>query len=306
VGGNSYAHIPDVPLSGQYRLGVDVVPGPDDFYWNTTLDDGTVTAAEEPDGWEGLSFQAPIDQATGRDGGLVGPTSVGPRRLPIRAVLVAPDGVTLRRQIRRLRMMLGPRKRVIWEQNDFGEDARMGLVCVPDGDFQATPTMGHAPGGVAVLVSFVLLAANPVWKFATDGVDPGLELFLPAGLVSGRTYSKTFSYTYGAVISPGGSGTAINRGDIETWPTFEVTGPADFPTIYNETTGKQFTINQNIPTGSVVTVDARTGVVTPQLYNLINRPFSLLPGSNTIRWKVASGVFNSTARLRVRWLSNWQ
>lgn len=301
----SYAHLPAVAVEGQYRLGDGFTDSSDDFWWNTEHDDGTLTACDEPAGWEGVEFITPIDTAGSRDGGLDGPQSIGPRVLPVVGMIVARDAGTLRDKIRALRAKLGPRKRVVWDQYDFGAEVRMGMVCRATGDFRATPVPGNQLGGVATMVRFTLVAANPVWKMAT-GAAEFIDIGLPSAAVTGRTYNKTYSYTYGAVVNPGGSGQAVNAGDIDAWPVFVITGPVDNPVITNETTGQTFLVIGTVLAGETLTIDSRSGVVTPSSYRLVGRPWQLVRGNNTVRWRASSGSFDPNANLRVSWRSTWE
>lgn len=301
---NANASLPTVPAIGQYRLGVDLVGAGDDFWFNTTHADGTHVACAEPGGWEGIEYVTPIDVVGGRDGGLSGPGTYAPRQLSISGAMVASDGPTLRRKIRELRSKLRPRETVVWDQYDFGEAARMGLVCRPSGDFTATPEMGNDYGGVATYVSFTLIAATP-FKYATGGIEL-IDIGLPVDNVSGRTYNKTYSYNYGAILNPGGMGQANNRGDTETAPVFEITGPVNSPIITNESTGRSFQLIGTVASGQVVTIDSRTGNVDPGSFRLVGRPWLLQPGLNNIRWRAASGSFNPSANLRIMWRSTWE
>jgi hypothetical protein len=301
----TYAHLPAVPDAGQYRLGDGFSDSVDDFWWNAAHDDGTLTACDEPEGWEGVEFITPIDTAGARDGGLDGPQSIGPRVLPVTGMLVARDSASLRLKIRALRAKLGPRKRVVWDQYDFGVGVRMGLICRSQGDFKATPVPGNQLGGVATQVQFTLVAANPVWKMGT-GDAAFVDIGLPTGAVTGRTYNKTYNYTYGAVTNPGGSALVVNAGDIDAWPVFTITGPVESPVITNETTGDSFLVFGTIAAGQVVTIDSRTGVVDPSSTVLVGRPWRLVPGNNTVRWRATSGSFDPNANLRVSWRSTWE
>lgn len=302
---NVYAHLPAVPVEGQYRMGPDLVAGVDDLWFNTTLEDGTHIVAAEPDGWEGIEFITPLDQAGGRDGALSGPQSVAPRVLPIVGALVAPDAGTLRRRIAQMRALLGPRSTVVWDQFDFNFGVRMGLVCRAQGTFKAPPIMGHQRGGVAAPFSFNLVAANPPWKLGTGSATQACA-DLPLGSVSGRTYNKTYNFNYGAFTNPGGYLQANNLGDIDAWPIYTVTGPVDFPVITNEATGEGFVVNSVIPAGQTVTIDARTGIVTPSNYRIAGRVFPIHPGSNTIRWRATSGSYDPNAQLCATWRPTWR
>jgi len=302
---NLYAHIPEVPTEGQYRMGGDLLASADDLWFNTTLDDGTIIVVGEPEGWEGITFITPLDQAGGRDGALSGPQSVAPRVLAIKGAMVAPDARTLRRRIAEMRAKLGPRTTVVWEQYDFNVDLRLGMVCRAQGDFLATPLTGDQRGGVAAPFSFNLVAANPPWKLGT-GVAQQACAGLPAGSVSGRTYNKTYNFNYGAFTNPGGYLIADNIGDIDAWPIYTVVGPVDYPVITDEDTGESFMVNSVIPAGQTVTIDARTGVVTPSTYRIAGRVFAIHPGSNTIRWRATSGSYNPDALLCATWRPTWR
>jgi hypothetical protein len=299
---NPNASLPTVTEEGQYRLGDDFTTDPSDVWLNTQWDDGMLIVAAEPEGWEGLEFVTPIDTAGSRDGGLDGPQSIAPRQLPIQGAMVAPDAATLRRGIAAIRRKLGPRKRVVWEQHDFGQGRRLAMICRAQGDFRATPEYGTAMGGVASRFQFTLVAANPPYKLSS-GAPEFVNIGLPVDLVSGRTYSKTYSYTYGASTNPGGIGQAENTGDVDAWPLFEVTGPVNSPIIENTTTGRSFLVSGVIPAGVTVTIDSRTGRVTPASYRLVGRPWVLAPGVNNLRWRASSGSFDPSANLRVIWRS---
>lgn len=302
---NIYAHLPEVPVEGQYRMGEDLVTSVDDFWFNTTLEDGTHVVCAEPEGWEGIEFILPLDQAGGRDGAMSGPQSVAPRVLPIKGAMVAPDARTLRLRIAQMRAMLGPRKTVVWEQHDFGRGLRMGMVCRSQGAFVGTPVPGHEYGGVAAPFSFTLVASNPPWKLGTGAASQECAT-LPIGAVSGRTYNKTYNFNYGAFTNPGGYLNANNLGDIDAWPIYTVVGPVDFPVITNEATGEGFVVNSVIPAGQTVTIDARTGVISPSSYRIAGRAFAIHPGSNTIRWRATSGSYNPDAQLCVTWRPTWR
>ena len=299
---NPYAHLPAVDEDGQYRLGAAFTVEPDDIWLNTTWADGVQIVAAEPDGWEGLEFITPIDTAGSRDGGLDGPQSIGPRTLPVRGLIVAPDAATLRRAIAAIRRKLGPRVRVLWEQYDFGQGRRLAMICRVQGPFRALPVMGSQLGGVAAPFSFTLVAANPPWKLSS-GEPEFVDIGLPVDTVSGRTYSKTYSFTYGALTNPGGIGQAENTGDIDAWPVFEITGPVNSPIVENQTTGRSFMVVGAIGSGVTVTIDSRSGRVDPASYRLVGRPWVLAPGVNNVRWRASSGSFDPSANLRVIWRS---
>jgi hypothetical protein len=308
---NPQAQAPDASINGRYRMGPLLTPDASvDFWWNVAAADGTVVVGQSS-GWDDLDYITPIDQVGGRDGGLSGPSSVGVVIINVAGVLVAPTARTLRENIRRMRRILGPqsitgpRQPLVWEQHDFGWGQRLALVCRPTGKFAAPIVAGHVEGGVAASVSFSLVAANPVWKYLAGIAESAQAGLLNPALVGGRTYDKTFNYTYGSSTNPGGELVAVNQGDLDAFPVFRVTGPAAVPIIQNATTGQTLTINYTIAAGETVTVDALTGSVTPGQVRLIGRPFSLAPGANTIRWRTFVDSYDPAALLRLEWRSTY-
>ncbi|MGL4808637.1 MAG: phage distal tail protein, partial [Giesbergeria sp.] len=256
----------------------------------------------EPEGWEAVVYNTPLDQVGGRDGALSGPVSRGPKTLEIRSLVVAPDGPSLRRRMAAIKTLLrGP---VVWEQFDWGAGERLAMVCRAQGEFRPTPPFGHSLGGIASRFNFDLVAPTPVKYSTGDAAD--LELQLPIGTVSGWTYNRTYNWNYGGVVIPGGTGIAVNRGDEPTWPVFRIVGPVTNPTIQNESTGQEFTLVGTVDAGQQVEINARSGTVTPSTYRLISRPWSLAPGPNSIRWRATAGTPSPDARLFLTWRSTWQ
>lgn len=308
---NPLASFPVPTINERYRMGPDFAETPDqDYWWNYQWPDGTYTACGEPEGWESLTYITPIDQVGGRDGGLTGPQSVAPRVLELEAAIVSPDATTLRQHLAKIRRLFGPsglpgpRPPIVWEQYDYATSRRLGLITRPTGDMRLAVVPGTMEGGVAAVVVATLTAANPPWKFQSGGASETAHVGLsnPA-LISGRSYDKTYSYTYGLTASPGGELIAVNQGDLAAYPIFTVTGDVDLPIITNVTTGQSFQINKTLAAGEIVTVDATTGIVTPASVRLIGRPFPLAPGANTIRWRSASGTYYPAADLRLNWRS---
>lgn len=310
---NPIASMPIPSTNGQYRMGPNLAAGSGDYTWNYQWADGTYAVAGEPAGWESLSFITPIDQVGGRDGGLVGPQSVTPRILEVSAALVAVNEALMRQHLATIRGILGPqglpgpRQPVVWEQYDWGTARRLALVCRPLNDFAVVVYPGGGTeGGLAATVTFTLVAAEPPWKYQAGSGESNQVGLANPGLVSGRTYDKTYSYTYGGGSLIGGEMTCTNNGDLPAYPLFTITGPVDFPIISDATTGLSFQINANLASTDTVTIDARTGVVTPSNVRLVGRPFPLAPGANAIRFRSFSGTYYPAAVLRLDWRSTFR
>lgn len=302
----TWANFPTPVTTGQYRMGPAFVADPTDFIFNAILADGTKTICRDPEGIHGLEFITPIDQAGGRDGGLIGPQSIGVRTVDVDALVVAPSPQLLWQKIAAVRTVLATKKAVIWEYYDYGYGLTLALVTRPTGKLQTTtPVHPHVPGGLAIGIACSLVAASP-WKYLSgSGESASMGLVNPA-LITGRTYDKTYNYTYGSASSPGGSMVVSNLGDSPAYPVFTITGPVNTPTIFNATTGQQFQVNAVIAAGSTVTVDANNGAVSPANIRLIGRPWTLAPGANTIRWTDSLAAYDPAASLRLDWRSTFK
>lgn len=305
------ATMPATELDVRYRMGPLFTEDANDFWWNGHHDDGTATICSEPDGWESVEYVLPLDQVGGKDGAHTGPQSVAPRSLECNALIVAPNAQILRTKLQQIRRILGPqgvsgtRQPIIWEQHDWASGLRLALVTRPSGGLRFTVLQGNSVGGNAAQVSFTLVAANPPVKYQSGAVQSQETGLLNPGAASGRTYDKTYNYTYGAGGNPGGEMVVINNGDTLAWPTFYVTGPADFPIISNATTGREFQLIYSPAAAETVTINSSTGEITPGSVRLYGRPFALVAGPNTIRFRTQSGAYDANARLRLEWRSTF-
>lgn len=285
-------------------MGPLFTPSAQDFVFNAWHSDGTRALCKDPD-VNGLDFITPIDQAGGRDGGLIGPQSIGPRTIPVDALVVAPTPQILWQKLAAVRAILAAKQPVIWEYYEFGFGLTVALITRPTGKFQVTTVFSHKPGGLAATISYSLVAATP-WKYLSGtGETASVGLVNPA-LITGRTYDKTYSYNYGSGTNPGGVMVVNNQGDSPAYPVFTITGPVNFPTVVNVTTGQQFQVNAVVAAATVVTVDASTGSVSPSNLRLIGRPFTLAPGPNTIRWTDSAAAYDPAATLRLDWRSTFK
>jgi hypothetical protein len=303
IGTRAAFPVPDV--TAQYRVGPLFTPSAVDFVYNTRHSDGTYTICQDPEGIHGLDFITPVDQAGGRDGGLIGPQSIGTRTVDVKAMVVAPTPQVLWQKVAAQRAILAAKQPVIFEWYDFGYGLTLALITRPVGKFQTTSIFSHQPGGLAIMVGYSLVAPTP-WKYLSGTGENGSVGLVNPALVTGRTYDKTYSYNYGSASDPGGARVFNNQGDSPAYPVFTITGPVNFPTVVNVTTGQQFQVNAIIAAGTVVTIDSNTGAVSPGNLRLIGRPFPLAPGPNTIRWTDSAAAYDPAATLRLDWRSTFK
>lgn len=308
---NPWAVIPATGMEQRCRMGPLLTESPGiDFWWNTQLPNGTYAVADAM-GWDSTEYITPIDQVGGRDGGVLGPPSIAPKTLQINAMLSAPTPQALHEAVEQARYVLGPqlqsgpRGPVVWEQHDYRTGVRLGLVTRPVGLFDPVIVSGHVPGGFVATGRFSLVAANPVWKFRAGALETASAGLLNPALLGGRTYDKTYDWDYGASSSPGGELEAVNTGNLEAAPVFIVQGPAINPIITNVTTGQSFQVLATLSAGDTVTIDARSGTITPGNVRVSGAPFHLAPGSNTIRWRSTDDAYDPAALLTVQWRSTY-
>lgn len=308
---NPWASFPIPGMEQRVRMGPLLSDSPGiDFWWNTQLPNGTFTVADA-EGWQDTEYITPIDQVGGRDGGLLGPPSIAPKTLEINAMLSAPSAQALHESIEMLRYVLGPQTQsgargpVVWEQHDYRTGVRLGLVTRPVGRFNPLPVPGHLPGGIAASVRFSLVAANPPWKYRAGVPEQQSVGLLNPSLLGGRTYDKTYDYTYGASSSPGGELTVVNTGNLEADLVFIVRGSVLNPIITNATTGRSFQVLAALTDTDTVTIDSRSGTITPGTVRITGNPFPLAPGANTIRWRGSDDAFDPDALLTLQWRSTY-
>ncbi|MGE3267148.1 MAG: hypothetical protein AB7P40_00275 [Chloroflexota bacterium] len=79
-----------------------------------------------------------------------------------------------------------------------------------------------------------------------------------------------------------------NTGDLEAWPIWTLTGPANSPVFRNLTTGAILSIPYNVPAGGTLTIDTRPGYrrVVDQTGN---SRYGVIPAGSTL-WSLARGL----------------
>lgn len=116
------------------------------------------------------------------------------------------------------------------------------------------PAIGHCQA--------IFRSAYPFYQSSnTYSVDLGA----PSSGTSGRTYPKTYPFSYGSGATSGGSATAHPGGNVTTYPQFTITGPAVNPVVARNDGGTltSFILNYSLAAGEVVVIDmAKRTVVT--------------------------------------------
>lgn len=120
----------------------------------------------------------------------------------------------------------------------------------------------------------------------------------PAIATSGRTYNKTYNYSYGGAAS--GNALVMNNGTTYYWPVILINGPCINPFIQNVTTGQTMNLSITLGVGDVLTIDmdAKTIVLngTASRMNAYvpgSTWWYLVPGTNNILFNAASGTSSS-------------
>lgn len=151
-------------------------------------------------------------------------------------------------------------------------------------------------------------AFEPYWRDVSDtsqtftiGVTPTFFPIFPIRLTSSQI----------AVDA-----TAVNAGDVESWPVWQIAGPGSAITLRNLTTGKSFTLATTaLAAGESITVDTRPGYKTltksdgSSVFSDLTTTSSIWPlivGSNSIRLEMGGAISGSSSlqiNYRQRYLS---
>lgn len=124
----------------------------------------------------------------------------------------------------------------------------------------------------------------------------------------GLTFNATFPLLFGAAAT-GGTISATNSGNFDTYPTFRIDGPVVNPRITNATTGETLALNITLATGEFLTIDSDQRTIL--LGGTASRYSSL--DSSSVWWDLAPGTSNVTFRaatstaavLTMTWRSAW-
>ena len=156
--------------------------------------------------------------------------------------------------------------------------------------------------GSASEVAIELYATDPR-KFSDAATTVSLSVSAALG---GFTFPITFPLTFGA----GGSSGLVavtNLGNAPSPPTFRIYGPITNPSLRNETTGEQISLNLTIASGEYVDIDVKNSSVllngTANRYSSLSvaQWWNVQPGVNQIRYSASSGSSTVDMTFRSAW-----
>ncbi len=124
----------------------------------------------------------------------------------------------------------------------------------------------------------------------------------------GLTFAIDFDLVFG--VGAGATLNVVNAGNMDTSPTFTVTGPVTNPIIDNETTGQSiYTTGLALGSGLTLTIDTATREVllgtTPRpdlIDSALTTWFGLAPGTNQLRMR-GTGMTATVTELAAAWRS---
>lgn len=154
-------------------------------------------------------------------------------------------------------------------------------------------------------VQFSMFAEDPrIYSSALNSIDISQDPVI----TSGRSYNKSYNYSYGPPISPVGQNLFVG-GNRPTPALITIFGISAFPKIINETLGITMDFDITVQSGETLTIDSqyhtvRLNGVANRRSSLINPNwFSLLPGVNYIRYRTQ---FAGSSYINVQWHDAWR
>lgn len=129
----------------------------------------------------------------------------------------------------------------------------------------------------------------------------------PSVASAGRSYNRTFNFTYGAGSNPS-SVNLVNAGNTTTYPMFTMYGPLTNPLISNNTYGQYLWFNMTMNVGDTFVVDCKNKTA---LLNGVSVRGSMIqgsawttlaPGTNNIQFTPGSGTGQCSITYRSAWL----
>lgn len=180
------------------------------------------------------------------------------------------------------------------------------LTCRYVAGLEMPEVEGQWSGPELQLARAVFRATDPYWYDVstvsatyTTGTPATFFPFFPLRLSASEVFADA---------------TLDNSGDVETWPTWTIVGPASSIVLRNLTTGKVLSLSTTLTAGESVSIDTRPGVKTvlrqdgTNLFSSLSATSSLWPlqrGTNAIRAEMsgATAASSVTVNYRRRYLS---
>jgi hypothetical protein len=128
-------------------------------------------------------------------------------------------------------------------------------------------------------------------------------------------FSSPITDPFGVTFSAGGAVTAVNAGDMDSWPLLTVRGPIVNPWIVNNTTGLGIRLSVLLGATDMIVVNTKPGQRSvlengTNAYGAYaanfatNNWWALAQGSNDIR--LLSAGFSLGAQLTIQWRHCWE
>jgi hypothetical protein len=125
------------------------------------------------------------------------------------------------------------------------------------------------------------------------------------GLSQYRTYSRTYNLTYSFGTSNTPFAGVTNNGNTTTYPTIEITGPCNGPSITNLATGQTLSFtNASLSATDTITVDTYmktvllNGTAARNLLDASSSWYGIGTGSTTFEFSVLGGSGSATISYR--------
>lgn len=255
-----------------------------DTVFNKISDNQCAWAITDLEGWWGLPDVDVADdpKAQSLDGSYYTFGRYLPRTISLRGQILPLDGVANKAVAARgtLNRALAPlaRSRVLLSVEE--DDPKVSLV-----QLAGTPLTRIDKTTGQMTFDIVLRAVDPV-KYSSMLHTDSTTL---ASTAPGRTYNKTFYYSYGGKTTSGVI-SATNKGSYQSDATFTITGPVTRPRIEHVEQGVYLEFNVVLGIGETLTINTRTkkilfaGASRRNTLTPGSRWFSLSPGLNTIRY----------------------
>lgn len=237
---------------------------------NVVDDEGVEWVVEVEDGWSSSPPVRPtLEDKTAADGAWGGPGFYGARVVNLAGRARAADRLGMVAAKDRLKAAIGPRTPTTLTVAE-AHVTRYATVRLSDQiDIKDQTDQIFA-------WSVTVVAADPR-RYGTETITETATL--PVGLVDGRTYAKTYDFTYG-VTAPTyvGSVWIFNEGDFDQTPALiSFSGPVISPRVEHIQSGRFLQFDLSVEFGNTLIVDLRNQTVL--LNGDSNRAYTISAGS---------------------------